>query len=582
MVEDKYNVFQKVTNSYIGWYVHTTSILTPINDKYKEVVKDTDDGEYIDVLSSKDGVIYGTRKGIPIRLVTICQHLGAADSTIVEVFLAHSKTTPIKTDFTVLADLATDGFWEWYPALNYEYMSVRFWSILGYAQADMDESPDAWKEKIHPESREFALENFVKHAESNATIPYYVNAKYRHKDGHVVHLVCRGTINEWLPDGSPWRMIGTHTDITDIVMKDALVAREQFISRMSHEIRSPLCAVLNECDILGDKHDLTVIKDACSQVLYIANDVLSLDKLKSKDVRPDPQECCPEDVINNTVKRHRGEYKKKGLRLLTSVNNVPELVMLDVGKFNQILDNLLSNALKYTAKGRVYIDTDFDDDSSMLITTVEDTGIGMTEDEKQYIFDEFYQGTTSMKGIGIGLYIVSVLCKLLGGFVEVTDTEPGRGTTLKFGVKVQVVGTAPDNEPLRKKSLRILVVDDIATNRVYMNRKLQSLEQTMDLSITEVVEAIDGKDAVRIFDKSQDVFDLVLMDCLMPIMDGFEATKRIHLICDSRNVARIPVIAVTASIADDIDEKCREAGMVYVVTKPFTADNLKQSLEAVQ
>lgn len=127
--------------------------------------------------------------------------------------------------------------------------------ILGYRQADMAESPDAWVEKIDAEDAKRAMAEFAEHSGSKGAVPYYMTVKYRHKEGHVVHIVCRGSVEEWLPDETPWRIIGTHTDVTDIVMKDSLLARENFVSRMSHEIRSPLCAVLNECDLLGNKYD---------------------------------------------------------------------------------------------------------------------------------------------------------------------------------------------------------------------------------------------------------------------------------------------------------------------------------------
>lgn len=135
-------------------------------------------------------------------------------------------------------------------------MSERFWSMLGYCLADMEGSPDAWVEKNDPCDAKEAMAHFVRHTKNKGAIPFCLKAKHRHRDGHIVHVVCRGSVEEWLPDGTPRRIIGTHTDDTDILLKDALSARERFVSRMSHEIRSPLCAVLNECDLLGDKYDL--------------------------------------------------------------------------------------------------------------------------------------------------------------------------------------------------------------------------------------------------------------------------------------------------------------------------------------
>jgi CheY-like chemotaxis protein/PAS domain-containing protein len=562
--------FELINNSRFAVYDKNTSALTPINASLKHALGADD--VHVDVWVSEGDSVFGTCNRIPIRLKSI-------RGDVVEVFLAQTKTTTRATEFTRLADLATDGFWEWYPSLNYEYMSERFWSILGYDQKDMGETPESWLGKINPEDGKNAMDVFEKHTDSKGKIPYYANVRYRHRDGSDVHIVCRGSVEEWLPDGKPWRIIGTHTDVTDIIKKDALEAREQFVSRMSHELRSPLCAVLNECDLLENKYDLSVIKDSCTQILYIANDVLSLNKLKSQELAADPEPCEPEELINNAIKRHRGEFKKKGLRISSSVDDMPGVVLLDKAKFNQILDNLLSNALKYTAKGRVSVDCDFDFEKSTLNVTVEDTGVGIPEEEQAKIFEEFFQGKSSMRGIGIGLHIVSVLCELLGGYVEVVESTPGEGTTMRFGVRAEVVSPAQGGPALDTKTLRVLVVDDMSTNRKYLNRKLQNLEDSMSFTVSEVVEAFDGEDAVRVFGKSKEAFDLVLMDCLMPIMDGFEATKKIHELCEERGIPHVPVIAVTASIADEIYEKCRDAGMVCVVTKPYSVADLRASIE---
>lgn len=530
MSTDAYKQFETIKSTYIATYDEATAKLTPVNHPLKHII--CAEGIHIDVFTTGGDAIFGSWNQIPIRLVIIGER--NKDAVLVEVFPAQTKTVAHATDFKRLADLATDGFWEWYPSLRYEYMSERFWSILGYCQADMVESPDAWVEKIDPEDAKNAMVNFSVHSKSKGVVPYYSTVKYRHRDGHIVHIVCRGSVEEWLPDGTPWRIIGTHKDITDILLKDSLVAREQFVSRMSHEIRSPLCAVLNECDLLGDKYDLSVIKDSCTQILYIANDVLSLDKLKSDTMVVDAEPCDPEEIITNTIKRHRGEYKKKGIRLSSSMDDMPPKVSLDKTKFNQILDNILSNALKYTNKGRVSIDCDFDYGNSMMSVTVEDTGVGIPEEEQGKNFDEFFQGSASMRGIGIGLHIVSVLCKFLGGYIEVVESTVGEGTTMRFGVRAEALSSSTDGHPLTVKTLRVLVVDDIATNRKYINRKLQTLEDGMGFTVGEVVEASDGEDAARVFEKSGDPFDIVLMDCLMPIMNGFESTKQIHSICDRR------------------------------------------------
>lgn len=175
-----------------------------------------------------------------------------------------------------------------------------------------------------------------------------------------------------------------------------------------------------------------------------------------------------------------------------------------------------------------------------MSVTVEDTGVGIPDEDQEKVFDEFYQGSTSMRGIGIGLHIVTILCKFLGGHIKIIGPKEGEGTTMRFCVRAEVLSSQTDGESLTAKTLRVLVVDDIATNRKYLHRKLENLEGSMGFTVSEVVEATDGQDAVRAFKKSDDPVDIVLMDCLMPIMDGFESTKRIHSICDKKKYQGSP------------------------------------------
>ena len=566
-------IFSTVTNTCIGLY--NSRELRPINEALRglfcvEVMT-------IDVLTETDDSIFGSWRGIPVRMkVLVDDDNDNTNAVFVEVFFAQTKTSQYTTDFIRLAELATDGVWEWFPCMNYEYMSSRFWSILGYDQKDMVESPSSWMNIIDPDDGKIAVKIFKDHCESRAKVPYYTKVKYPHKNGSEVHVVCRGSVVEWLGD-KPWRVVGTHTDVTAIVMKDALKSREQFVSRMSHEIRSPLCAVINECDLLEDKYDLSTIKDACNQILYIANDVLNLQKLKGGKMTHDVVKCNPEDILEKAIKRHRGETKKKGLRLSSSIEELPIEVMLDISKFNQIFDNLMSNAIKYTEKGRISVECEFDASNSSLVVCVEDTGIGIPETDRASIFEEFFQGSTSMRGIGVGLHIVKELCSFMGGDVELVETEMGKGSKFRFSVHMDDVSKS--KLEIERKMIRILVVDDIVTNRQYMNRKLQNLEDKMNFKISEIVEASDGLDAVKKFERSKERFDLVLMDCLMPIMDGFSATKKIHELCEKKNIHRVPVIAVTASMANTLQDDCSSAGMICVVTKPFSIKDLADSIK---
>lgn len=162
MSTDAYKQFETIASTYIATYDEATAMLTPVNHPLKHII--CAEGIHIDVFTTGGDAIFGSWNQIPIRLVIIGER--NKDAVLVEVFPAQTKTVPHATDFKRLADLATDGFWEWYPSLSYEYMSERFWSILGYCQEDMVESPDAWVEKIDPEDAKNAMANFEEHSKS--------------------------------------------------------------------------------------------------------------------------------------------------------------------------------------------------------------------------------------------------------------------------------------------------------------------------------------------------------------------------------------------------------------------------------
>lgn len=560
--------YKSVKNASFAIYDSNRTMIRPLSENLKEFLRGKEG--HINIVLQDDKEIYGSCNNVPIRLVRI----GREGENVVEVFLAQSKH--IETDFTRLADLATDGFWEWYPILDYEYMSQRFWSILGYSQAEMGESPMSWQQIIDPIDRKYVMMKYQQHVESKGKISYNLIVKYRHRIGHIVHIVCKGSVEEWLPNGTPWRLIGTHTDVTDIVMKESLIIREKFVSRMSHEIRSPICAVLNECEALSNKYDFSVIKDACSQILYIANDILCLNELKSDNVSLNLEPRDPVQTLLNCIERHKVKFEKKGLKLTcsSSFNEDSPKAMIDVSKFNQIMNNLLSNSFKYTTNGVVTVDSEYDRDNSNFTVTVNDTGAGIPKDEQHKIFYEFYRGSSCVEGIGIGLYTVKVLCNSMKGSVDLVRSEIGKGTSIRFSIMAEHVLSEISKPAEKFPMIRVLVVDDISTNRILINHHLKKFK-----IVSEVVEACDGQEAVCQFQKSENRFDLVLMDCSMPVMDGFEATTRIHSFCMKEGMTKVPVIAVTASVSKNIREKCRKAGIIDVVYKPIIAQVLRESIE---
>lgn len=391
---------------------------------------------------------------------------------------------------------------------------------------------------------------------------------------------CRGAVVEWLPDGTPWRLLGTHTDITEIT--EAVDAKARFVSRMSHEIRTPICAILHECELLGERCGTAVIADSCDQLLSLCNDILTVEKLhRPKGLEVERRSGNAEEFLHKAVRRHLGQAQKKGVEIRGMAHNAPPVnLMIDVSKCNQVVDNLISNAIKYTKPlGFVFVElhcrpisssTSSSTDGNSRIAggstgssntphigegagggggedaweveiIVRDTGLGIHPDDRNSVFEKFRQANSSMQGAGLGLSISKELARLLSGDVVLSQSEIGKGSTFVFSfpapsapvtappgaisrADVGAVGSHGDSsredDSLPKSIIRILSADDMLTNRKIMRRRLQVIEEKLGAGIIEVVDAVDGRDAVRVF-RDVGKFDVVFMDCLMPgIVEG--------------------------------------------------------------
>lgn len=370
---------------------------------------------------------------------------------------------------------------------------------------------------------------------------------------------------EWLPDGSPWRLLGTHTDITQIT--EAVDAKARFVSRMSHEIRTPICAILNECEMLEQTAAMSVIADSCDQLLALCNDILTVSKLrKPMAMAAFRRSAVVEDFFHKAVRRHAGQAQKKGLLLERSVVNVPGVpLMMDVSKCNQVVDNLVSNSIKYTEPGgRLFVKLDCQPRDSLpqncqmismnnagwplvksirgaewhVEITVSDTGKGIHKDDVEFVFAKFSQANSSMQGAGLGLPISKELAQLMSGDVYLKETTPGKGSTFVFMFPASIVTAAVEGsvqlsdggnsqksnsssyERTADLTIRILSADDMLTNRKIMRRRIRTIEEQLGNVSVCVVDAVNGREAVRAF-RDDGKFDLIFMDCLMPGGDAF-------------------------------------------------------------
>jgi signal transduction histidine kinase/CHASE1-domain containing sensor protein/DNA-binding NarL/FixJ family response regulator len=372
--------------------------------------------------------------------------------------------------------------------------------------------------------------------------------------------------------------------------EEANRAKSAFVANMSHEIRTPLNAILGFSQILARAPNLTAeeaeqvrtINRAGSHLLQLINDILDLSRIEAGRLTLDPTDFNLHDLLDDLEMMFRSRAVAKGLQFsMERTDTVPRAVRADEGKLRQVLFNLLGNAVKFTKSGGVAVrvradalaDGGGENNAVRLLVEVEDSGPGIPKEDLANIFDTFQQSEAGREsgGTGLGLAISWRLAEMMGGEIKVVS-RVGQGSCFSFSVPVQpveaalkettensqiVVGIEPGAGPLR-----ILAVDDEEDNRALLRALLEPVGFA-------VREAVNGEEALDAF--SQWSPHAVLMDMRMPVMDGYEASRRIK--ATSRG-ATTPVIALTASAFMDDVQKVMSAGVDAYLRKPFRSEEL--------
>jgi len=482
------------------------------------------------------------------------------------------------------------GLWWWDQHLNFVYLSSHFQAMLGLMPDQLPQNANQFMQLVHPEDQPL-LQTSIDQYFDSPTGQFYQECRILRRNQGYRWFSIRGQMGHRLVERN--RIIGASTDIHDQkvdainlskanqLARSAIVAKDEFLTNMSHNLRTPLTAVLGYADVLEDlelpqdaEEHIGAIRGNGTRLLSMLEDILELSNIESSHLQADNSATSVSKLLQETLESFRPRATESGLSLnLTIHPNVPSRLSIDGTRISQVLGRLLDNAIKFTSEGSVTIVADYrTGEPSHLELSITDTGIGIPKAKLDSIFEPFQLGDNSIRrsfaGSGLGLSICRRLVAILNGELSVESTEQG-GTT--FFVKLPAAKLPTENGLLTSAGsqqsknnpnkpltgCRTLVVEDGIDNQRVLTAFLKVAGSQVD-----IVE--NGKLAVDRILESDSQYEIVLMDMQMPVMDGYEATRQLR----SAGYKK-PIIAVTAHALSSDRKRCLDAGCDDYFSKPI-------------
>jgi two-component system, sensor histidine kinase and response regulator len=510
---------------------------------------------------------------------------------------SESKLHSLTERLSLATAVAAVGVWEWDVANSAMAWDDTMREIYGFALKE--ESPyEQWRAAVVPEDLPLAEGALKKTLEEKARAT--VEFRIKRPDGTVRYLsAAEGPVLD--EEGNVSKIIGVNIDVTnrrkvetDLQRaKDeaeaANRAKSEFLANMSHEIRTPMNGIMGMTELVLDteldseqREYLNLAKMSADSLLSLINDILDYSKIEAGKLEIDAIDFNLGDCLGDTMKTLSLRAHQKGLELAFEIEpNVPDSLIGDPGRLRQIILNLVGNAIKFTEVGEVVLSVQLMThvgDELQLRFTVTDTGIGISPDKQAAVFEAFKQadGTMTRKygGTGLGLTISSRLVELMGGRIWV-ESELGEGSrfhfTANFKVQKSAARTVVPRDPTTLRDMRVLVVDDNATNRQILVKMLDGwhmVSTVADSGAKAMVTLTEAKGIGR-------TFPLILLDAQMPEMDGFALAEYIKR-HPSFRAATIMMLSSAGQRGDAM--RCRELGVAAYLTKPVRQSELMDAI----
>lgn len=526
-----------------------------------------------------------------------------------------------------------DGVWDWNPQTGSLFYSKQLKAMLGYTEDEIENTLADWDKRVHPADKERVYHDLNKHLKGE-TKRYVNEHRVLCKDGSYKWVLDSGKVMEWDDDQNPVRVIGTHKDISDKKiaeiqlqesneeylslneeylsqneeLKESLEKTEElnealkkakakaeesdklksaFLANMSHEIRTPMNAIIGFSELLNkakskQKSEIYInhIQNSGERLLRIVDDIIDISKIESNLLSIEYRDCNIYDLVNESILYNQQtliSHSKKKLKLVNKTDdNLSSFIFkTDPIRLRQLLDNLISNAFKYSDKGTIEIKFEIDTSKEQILFSVKDEGIGISKKDLPVIFERFMQSDNKRlkEGTGLGLAICKGILNLMGGDIWV-ESEQDKGSIFSFSLPLlfRKSGDLKEKEEpesggkvLDFNNKLIYIAEDDITSYLL-------LKEIIGRTNAQIKHAADGMMLLDLIKSRKP--DLILLDINMPVMDGFEFLNELKAL-----QFNIPVIAQTAYAMENEKEKCLQSGCIDYISKPIDQDLILQVIE---